>query len=297
MKKILLISGIAAIASLWSCSGNDKNADAYGNFEAEERIISPEIPGKIVWLTLEEGMVVEQGDTLAIIDTSDLVLKISVLQAQQEAIRTKLLSTQAQTAVYEQQKENTQLELKRFRRMLDEKAATAKQVDDLEAGIRVLERQIQATRVSGTSIESEIQTLSRQIDQIRDNIRKCYILSPIRGTLTEKYAEAGEMALGNKNLMKIADLEHMFLRVYVSGDQLPEVKTGAEATVYVDKDVKENTAVKGVISWISSSAEFTPKIIQTKKERVNLVYAVKVRVDNPEGMIKIGMPGEIRLQK
>ncbi len=160
MKKILLISGIAAIASLWSCSGNDKNADAYGNFEAEERIISPEIPGKIVWLTLEEGMVVEQGDTLAIIDTSDLVLKISVLQAQQEAIRTKLLSTQAQTAVYEQQKENTQLELKRFRRMLDEKAATAKQVDDLEAGIRVLERQIQATRVSGTSIESEIQTLS-----------------------------------------------------------------------------------------------------------------------------------------
>ncbi len=297
MKKILLISGIAAIASLWSCSGNDKNADAYGNFEAEERIISPEIPGKIVWLTLEEGMVVEQGDTLAIIDTSDLVLKISVLQAQQEAIRTKLLSTQAQTAVYEQQKENTQLELKRFRRMLDEKAATAKQVDDLEAGIRVLERQIQATRVSGTSIESEIQTLSRQIDQIRDNIRKCYILSPIRGTLTEKYAEAGEMALGNKNLMKIADLEHMFLRVYVSGDQLPEVKTGAEATVYVDKDVKENTAVKGVISWISSTAEFTPKIIQTKKERVNLVYAVKVRVDNPEGMIKIGMPGEIRLQK
>lgn len=296
MKKILIVIGIAALAIFSACNNKDKNSDAYGNFEAEERIISPEIPGKIVFFDAEEGTVVDQGDTLAIIDTTDLILKVAVLQAQKEAVRTKLLSTHAQTAVYEQQKENSLAELKRFKRMLEDKAATSKQVDDLEAAIKVLERQINATGVSGISIESEIRTIERQIDQTRENIRKCYLLSPIRGTLTEKYAEAGEVALGNKNLMKIADLEHMYLRVYVSGDQLPEVKTGAEVGVFVDKNERENTPLKGVISWISSTAEFTPKIIQTKKERVNLVYAVKVRVDNPEGLIKIGMPGEIRLK-
>jgi HlyD family secretion protein len=297
MKKILVFSSILAAGLLGSCSGDGDKSDAYGNFEAEERMIGPEIPGKIVMLNLEEGMVIKQGDTLAIIDTTDLVLKVEVLKAQQAAIRSKLLSSGAQSAVLVQQKENALIEQKRFKKLFDEKAATAKQLDDIDAGIRVLDKQIRASETSEVSIESEMQTIGKQIDQLRESISKCYITSPIKGTLVEKYAEAGELAALGKNLFKIADLEHMYLRVYVSGDQLSRVKTGEEAEVFLDKNVKENQSMKGVISWISSSAEFTPKIIQTKEERVNLVYAVKVRVDNPDGIIKIAMPGEIRLKK
>lgn len=296
MKNYLIIIGLISMGLFVSCSNNRDKSDAYGNFESEERLIGSEIQGKIISLEIEEGMPVELGDTLAIIDTSDLILKIDVLKAQKSAIATKLQSSNAQSDVLKQQKENLEIDYKRFKKMFEEKSATQKQLDDLEAGIKVLDKQIKATLVSESSVESEMQTVETQIAQLKESISKCYITSPIKGTLIEKYAEAGEISSTAKNLFKIADLENMFLRVYVSGDQLERVRIDKIVDVFIDMNAKENRKLQGRISWISSSAEFTPKIIQTKEERVNLVYAVKVLVNNPEGKIKIAMPGEIRFK-
>ncbi|MHC1706784.1 MAG: HlyD family secretion protein [Bacteroidales bacterium] len=294
MKTTLLVYiGIALI--LASCSGKNDTSDAYGTFEAAEVTISSEIPGKILMLTAEEGLELKAGQEVALIDTIDLQLKKSALQAQLRSLSVKLEGFNAQLAIQQQQKENLQVEKNRLDKLFADKAATARQLDDMDGSLKLIEKQMMATRIQKEGVINEQDALQQQIAQVSENIKKCHILNPVNGTVLAKYMEPSEITSPGKPLYKIADLSEMEIRVYVSGAQLPHIKLGQETEVLIDEDKNSNRSLSGKVSWISSTAEFTPKIIQTKEERVNLVYAVKVRVKN-DGSLKIAMPGEVNFK-
>ncbi len=289
MKKtlILIIAGIFLV----SCNSNNKS-DAYGNFEAIEVIVSSQANGQVLMLNIEEGMKVIQGDTLGLTDTVDLSLKKDQLLSQESVVRARLKNVDSQISVQEQQKKNLLVDKARVEKMLKDGAATQKQMDDITGALDLLEQQINASAVQKESIRAELGTIGAQVRQVEESISKCFIISPLSGTVLVKFAEAGEITTLGKPVCKIADLDELELKVYISGDQLPYLKLGQEVEVLIDKDKSEVTTLRGTVSWISSKAEFTPKTIQTRKERVNLVYAAKVKVAN-DGTLKIGMPGEI----
>lgn len=274
------------------CSGNHQKSDAYGNFEAIEITISAEASGKILRLDVEAGQLLEAGAIIGQIDPTDLTFRSAQLQAQREAAASKIANIQAQIDVQVQQQQNLFADKTRIEKLLQDGAATTKQLDDINAGLNLLEKQILATKTQNNSIKKELAVYDRQIEQIEENIRKCRIVNPVPGTVLNKYAEAGEITAYGKALYNIADLSEMNLRMYVSGDQLPYVRLGDKVKVLIDRDKKTNRSLDGTVSWIASNAEFTPKTIQTKEERVNLVYAVKIKVKN-DGSLKIGMPGEV----
>jgi HlyD family secretion protein len=222
-------------------------------------------------------------------------LKLQQIDAQKEAVEAKRESIRAQVSVFEEQKKNLQINKKRIADMLEDGAATQKQLDDISGQISVIEKQIESTQTQFNSINKELQVLETQQEATLDLMNRCKVISPAGGTILETYIEQGELAAAGKPLFKMANLEELTLKVYVSGAQLPNIKIGQEVDVLVDKNEEENQSFTGKISWISSEAEFTPKIIQTKEERVKLVYAVKVAVKN-DGTLKIGMPGEISWQ-
>lgn len=278
---------------LLGCNNNSEKSDAYGNFEATEITVSAQASGEIMQFKLEEGDMLKKGQVIGYIDTTDLHLRKEQLKAQQQAIRSKIPNLEAQIAVYRQQRKNVVRDLDRVQAMYKDGAATQKQLEDMSGNVEVIDKQIDAVNSQKTAIYSEINTLTKQIAQVEESIDKAVIINPVKGTVLTKYVNAHEIATPGKPLYKIADLDLLKLKVYVSGDQLPNVKIGQEVTVLVDKNKTENRSMKGKVSWVSESAEFTPKIIQTKQERVNLVYAVKVLVKN-DGGLKIGMPGEIR---
>ena len=295
MKKMILMAMISAF--LFSCSNKGDGADAYGNFEADEILVSSESMGLVTDMNIEEGNSVKQNELIAVIDTVQLALKREQLIAAMNAINSKVQKIAPQLDVLEKRKSNLIREKNRFEKLLKENAATQKQVDDISGELDVVEKQITATLASMTTqnsgLLSEREPLKIQIQQIDDQIKKCTVKSPINGTVLTKFLNKGEFAIAGKPIAKIADINNMTLRVYVSGTQLPNIKIGQKVKVFFDKNEKENQSTEGEISWISEKAEFTPKIIQTKEERVNLVYAVKISVKN-DGRIKIGMPGEIK---
>lgn len=292
MNKYILL--IAFSAALLACKrGNDKS-DAYGNFEADETIVSSEIAGKLIQFEGEEGRQVKAGDVLAVIDSSTLSLQILQLAAQKKATQTKKINLRSQIEVSQQQLKNTKITQQRLHKLFADKAATQQQLDDIDGQVNVLQQQIQSQQTQFVSIDSELAVLDAQTASAKNQLDKSVIKSPVNGTILEKYTELGELAAPAKALVKLADLSQLDLRVYVSGAQLPSVKIGQQVEVLIDEDKNSNQALSGVVSWISSEAEFTPKIIQTKEERVKMVYAVKVKVKN-DGRLKIGMPGEVRL--
>ncbi|WP_163708014.1 HlyD family secretion protein [Mangrovibacterium lignilyticum] len=293
MKKYLLLFGI--IAALFSCRGGEDASDAYGNFEADETIISSEIAGKLLRFEGEEGRQVKQGDVLAIIDSSTVSLQVQQLQAQVKAVETKKVNLRSQIEVSRQQLKNVKVTQERIHKLFAGKAATQQQLDDVDGQALVLEQQIQSQQTQFVSIDSELAVLQAQIASAKNQLDKSVITSPVNGTILEKYTELGELAAPSKALVKLADLSELDLRVYVSGAQLPSVKLGQKVDVLIDQDKKTNQHLSGVVNWISSEAEFTPKIIQTKEERVKMVYAVKVKVKN-DGRLKIGMPGEVNFE-
>ncbi len=290
LKYNLLI--MIALAVLTSCSNRDSLSDAYGNFEAVQVTVSAESAGKIHYLKLEEGSQPDSGSIVALIDTTDLFLKKLQLQAQKKAVSVKNSSVSSQIGVQQQQKANLLVEKNRITRLIAGKAATTKQLDDINGALDLVDKQIASIETQDAGIAEEMEVIDRQIAQVNESIHKCYIRNPVKGTVLSKYAEAGEIAAPGRALYKIADLSVMELKVYVSGTQLPSVKQGQEVEVLIDADKKTNRKLSGVVSWISPRAEFTPKIIQTKEERVNLVYGVKVRVPN-DGSLKIAMPAEV----
>ena len=275
-----------------SCSDNDDKSDAYGNFEAVEITVSAEANGKLLEFNVEEGQTIDEGEIIGYIDTVQLNLKKRQLDQQKNAVRTKYNNVFSQVSVLQQEKKNALIEKDRVEKLIKDEAAPEKQLDDINARINVIDKQITSVKSQNSTTFQEIKTINTQVDQLTDQISKSEITNPIKGTVLIKFSELSEIVNYGKPLYKIADITIMELRVYVSGDQLPSIKIGQEVTVIVDKNEKEDRTLKGTISWISSQAEFTPKIIQTKEERVNLVYAVKVSVNN-DGTLKIGMPGEI----
>jgi HlyD family secretion protein len=283
------------IPILFSCSGNNDLADAYGNFEAVEVIISAEANGKLMSFNLEEGDLLQKGQLVGYVDSVQLYLSKKQLQASIEAIRSKTQNVKLQIDVLENKKQNLEREKARIERLLADSAATSKQYDDIAGELDVVERQIVATRsqlnTSNRGLLSEIEPLELKIQQIDDQLEKCLIMNPEQGTVLSKYAYENEVTAYGKPLYKIADLEKITLRAYVSGNQLANINIGQDVKVKIDENEGEKEFA-GKVTWVSSKAEFTPKVIQTKEERVNLVYAFKVLVSH-NGEVKIGMPGEV----
>lgn len=277
---------------LAACSGKEDRSDAYGNFEVDDVMVSAESTGKLLFFNAEEGKKMAAGDIVAVVDTTDLVLKRDQLLAQQKAVTSKFENIHAQIEVQKQQLANLKTDKDRIENLLKDDAATQKQLDDINGQIDLVNRQISSTNTQFVTIQSELEVYVTQIAQVNESIRKCTVYNPSEGIVLEKFAEPNEIVAFGKPLYKIADMAEMTLRVYVSGDQLPGIRLSQEVEVLIDQDKKTNRKLSGTVSWVSESAEFTPKIIQTKEERVNMVYAVKVRVKN-DGSLKIGMPGEV----
>ena len=279
------------LINLVACNKNNDKADGYGNFEATEVTISAEASGKIEYLNLEEGTTVTPNTQVGLIDTIQLYLSKQQLIASKNTIASKSVNVLSQTAVLNEQLKTTLIEQKRIQNMFAENAATKRQVDEINGKVNVLNEQIKSIKTQEAPISNEQKSIDVQIEKINDQIQKCKITSPFQGTVLAKYSEANEITNFGKPLYKLADLTTMTLRVYISEKQLNQIKVGQKVTVKIDTQ-EDMKSYPGTISWISSSAEFTPKIIQTKEERANLVYAVKVNVKN-DGSLKIGMPAEM----
>ncbi len=293
MNKLIQLTLVLLTAvTLYSCRQTETLSDAYGNFEAIETIVSSLGTGQLQQFTPQEGDQLQSGVVVGYVDTIDLSLRKAQMLSQKQAVLSRLLSVNAQLNVQKQQMQNTKVDQQRINKLFDEGAATQKQKDDLDGAVQLIERQMKATLAQVESIQSEARALDAQVDQVKESIRKSILLNPVDGVVLSKFAENGEVVSYGKPLYKIADLSVLELRVYVSGAQLSQFAVGDDVAVLIDKNKDEITSLKGKISWVSASAEFTPKTIQTRDERVDLVYAVKVRVVN-NGQLKIGMPGEI----
>jgi HlyD family secretion protein len=280
-----------------ACSSKNKNYDASGMFEATEVIVSAEITGKILAFNIIEGQKIEPSQILGIIDTTQLYLqKVQLLQskkqvgARKQNVDTQLASLEEQLAY--QQREKTRIE-----KLIAAKAGNVKQLDDINAQILIIQKQIAATKdnleKNNQGVSDNTGLVEAQIAAINDQLSKAYIKSPIAGTVLVKYAEAGEVTAPGRPLFKVADLENIYLRAYITSAQLTQIKLDQPVRVFSDFGEKERREYAGTITWISSEAEFTPKTIQTKDERANLVYAIKILVKN-DGYLKIGMYGDVR---
>lgn len=278
-------------ALLSGCASNDNRADAYGNFEAVEILVSAEASGRLIAFDVKEGQSLKQGETVAVIDTTLLDLKRRELDAAHGQVLAKVNSADAQIAVLEQQLENADKNLERVQNMVQDSAATQKQLDDLQTQRAVLLKQIDAARAQRRAVVAELAAMDAREAQLDEQIARSTVTNPVDGTVLQTYAEPHELAGAGKPLYKIADLQNMSLTVYVSGGQLHDLKIGQTCTVRIDKG-NDYLEYNGSIAHIAAEAEFTPKIIQTKEERVDLVYAVKIDVEN-DGAIKIGMPGDV----
>lgn len=294
MKKVIYI----AMALLAISCTKEAEFDAQGTFEATEVVVSSEATGRILNFDIEEGMAIAANQTVGTIDSLQLHLQRKQLVAQQSALLASRPDVKKQVAALREQIAKQKTELRRVENMLRDGAATQKQKDDIEAQIKILEGQLEAqlsTLDKNTStINGNSVVLEAQIAALDDRISKCRIISPVGGTVLVKYAEAGELASAGKPLMKIADLKNIYLRAYFTSDQLANVKLGDEVKVVADFGGTERYDYTGRIAWISSESEFTPKTIQTKDSRANLVYAVKIAVEN-DGRLKIGLAGEVVL--
>jgi len=302
----------AAMLFAAACSSDGARADAYGNFEADDLIVSAEGSGRILQFIAEEGGQLKAGDTVGTIDASQLSLRREQLEASIRAVAARSPAIAEQLAVFEkqsaavrQQMATLEREKRRVEALIRNDAATPKQLDDLNAQLEAAQRQLDVVAGQQTATNAslsvqkggllaEITPLQKQIGQLDDQIAKCRITNPVAGTVLVTYAEAGEVTAMGKPLYKIADLSSLVLRAYVSGNQLSSVKIGQEVKVSVDAGDGSMKELTGKIIWISPKAEFTPKVVQTREERVSLVYAVKISVPNADGMLKIGMPGEVR---
>lgn len=292
------ISAILFSAILfYSCNDREPDFDATGTFQTDEIIISASVAGTIEAFNVEEGSRVEQGQLLGWIDSTQLHLRKKQLIAQIDAILSRRPQIATQLASYRVQLENAQRELQRVKNLFEAEAATQKQVDDATAHVAVIRRQMEAHRssldISSQALVSETLPLSAQVEQLDDQIRNCRIINPVTGVILQQYAQQHELANPGKPLYKVADLSVLELRAYITGDQLPGIKLGQEVTVMIDNGAGGFKEYQGTISWISSKAEFTPKTIQTKEERADLVYAMNARVKN-DGYLKIGMYGEVK---
>lgn len=295
-----------------ACAGKDTGADATGTFEADEVIVSSEVPGKLLSFNIEEGAVLAKDSVVGKVDALNISLQkeqidasITALNDKTADVKPQIRLLEQQIAVQQSQMDNLLQEKNRVTALVKADAATTKQLDDINYQITVLGNQMKVTRqqiavqlnavaTQNRGILSEAKPLSKRAEQLNDQLQRSRIVNPINGTVLTKYAQEGEVTAAGKALYKIADLSTITLRAYLTAVQLPQVKLGQKVKVRVDDGAKKYKDYEGVISWVSDKAEFTPKTIQTKEERANLVYAIKVKVRN-DGYLKIGMYGEVVL--
>lgn len=297
MKPFRFLTTLSVSALLFSCSTGNGNYDATGSFEATEIIVSSQANGRILALNLNEGDRLLQGQTVGVIDSTQLYLQKMSLLSNARGVRAQQPDIRKQTASIQEQIRTQEREKARIQRLLESNAASQKQLDDIEAQTEVLQKQLLALtstlEKNSENISAQSSTLAIQVAQLEDQLEKTQIISPISGTVLNRYAEAGELATMGTPLFKIADTGILFLRAYVTNDQLARIKLNDEVMVRVDDGQGGMKPYKGRISWISDKSEFTPKTIQTKNERANRVYALKIAVHN-DGFLKIGMYGEVK---
>ncbi|MGI6219127.1 MAG: HlyD family secretion protein [Bacteroidaceae bacterium] len=296
MRRFILFIGLSL--SLASCGDSDNEYDASGVFEATETIVSAQGTGELLRFDIEEGMELKADSPVGCIDTIQLHLQKLQLAGNLQSAASRRYNVEQQVASIRQQIATQRKEQQRFANLVKDNAANRKQLDDIEAQIALLEKQLSARQETLNNTNSgangDIQSLQAQIALLNDKIQKCIISSPISGTVLTKYAERGELASPGKALFKVADMRRINLRAYVTADQLTRLKIGQAVRVFADEGRKGRKEYPGTLTWISDKAEFTPKTIQTRDERANLVYAIKIAVEN-DGYIKRGMYGEIKI--
>ncbi len=298
MKKIMILASVALIMA--ACGGNEKEFDATGTFEATETTVFAEQSGQLMTFSINEGDNIEANKEVGLIDTTQVWLKIQQLGATKEVYQSQKPDMEAQIAATRQQLAKAQQEEQRYRELVADGAAPSKALDDATNQVKVLQKQLAAQQsalsTNTRSLDKQMAATDVQVSQLRDQLRKCHIISPTKGTVLEKYVERGEFVAVGKPLFKIADTEDMYMRAYVTSAQLQNIKLGQQVKVFADYGDGQRKEYDGTISWISSRSEFTPKTILTDDERADLVYAVKVAIKN-DGFVKIGMYGEVKLSE
>jgi len=311
MKSRFYFLVVISWAILISCNGKNRNFDAAGSFEVDEVIVSSEMPGKILRFDVEEGKSLSKDSVVGVVDAENIVLQKEQVEANIQALGEKTSDVapqvtllENQLAVQESRLGNLLHEKTRIENLVKQDAATGKQLDDINSEVDVARKNIAVTKqqinvqrnniaTQNRSIMSEGKPLEKRVAQLNDQLKRANIINPVSGTVITKYAEAGEITSSGKALYKIADLSTMTLRAYITGIQISQVKLGQTVKVLVDDGADKYKELPGTITWISDKAEFTPKTIQTKDERANLVYATKIKVKN-DGYLKIGMYGEVK---
>jgi HlyD family secretion protein len=291
--RAFFIMGTATIILL-GCGNKKQISDGYGNFVSTEIMISSETSGKILVKNYTEGSKITAEEIVYVVDTVQLALKQQELISGKNSIEAKKNNLLAQIAVLEEQRSALKADLKRFENMYAEGAASRKQLDDISNNIALLGKQIEQVRTNFASVNAEVGAIEASLAQTGDMIKRSIVRAPSDGTILETYGEPGETTGPGKPLFKIANLEIVELKAYFSGNQLAQLRLGDTVSVFTDNGNNGQRTYQGIISWIAADAEFTPKIIQTREERVSLVYAVKIKVDN-DGFIKLNMPGEVKL--
>lgn len=294
MKKIIAMAGVALVLN--ACGRKERQYDATGVFEATETTVYAEQTGALLTFNVEEGDTVGQNMEVGLIDTTQLWLKMKQTEAMKSVYQSQKPEQEKQIAVTRQQLAKAKQDQQRYKELVADGAAPAKMLDDANSQVEVLQRQLDAQlsslRVNTNALDKQMDATDVQAEQLRDQIRKCHILVPAKGTVIEKYVERGEFVSAGKPLFKMADTENMFIRAYVTSAQLENIKTGQKATVFADYGNGGKKEYEGRVTWISSRSEFTPKTILTDDERADLVYAVKVAIKG-DGYVKMGMYGEV----
>jgi HlyD family secretion protein len=298
MKKIFVLSSVALMMA--ACGNSEKEFDATGTFEATETTVFAEQSGQLMTFSVNEGDNIEANKEVGLIDTTQVWLKIQQLGATKEVYQSQKPDMEAQIAATRQQLAKAQQDEQRYRELVADGAAPSKMLDDATNQVKVLQKQLDAQKSSLghqlSTLNSQLSTVDVQVSQLYDQLRKCHITAPTKGTVLEKYVERGEFVATGKPLFKIADTEDMYMRAYVTSAQLQNIKLGQKVKVFADYGDGQKKEYAGTISWISSRSEFTPKTILTDDERADLVYAVKVAIKN-DGYVKIGMYGEVKLSE
>lgn len=293
--------GLCSLLALFSACGNGApKQDATGTFETTEVLVSAEASGRLLYFDIEEGMLLKAGEEIGVVDTVQLYLKKLQLEASIKSVEEQRPDILKQVAATKEQISAAGRERNRVANLLKVGAANQKQLDDAEDLLEVLRKQLVAQNStlsnSHQSLTWQSSSVGIQVAQVEDQLKKCHITSPITGTVLAKYAEAGELTAMGTPLFKVADTEQMYLRAYITSEQLSQVKLGQKVTVFSDYGTDEHKQYPSVVTWISDTSEFTPKTILTKNERANLVYAVKIAVHN-DGLLKIGMYGGVEFNK
>ncbi|PLX16846.1 MAG: HlyD family secretion protein [Salinivirgaceae bacterium] len=294
MKNINKLTILTLAFSLFIACGNDKQkSDAFGNFEADEVIVSAKGQGELINLVVEDGQTLKKKSTVGLIDTTMLNLQKAQLVASMNSVRKQAANIDAQVKVVEEEIKLYDKNQKRIKALVESKAATPQQLDEIEGKVNIAKARLDAFKVQKQSILQEINVLYSKLASIDAQIDDYKIVNPIDGVVLTHFKKAGEVVMLGSSLYKIAPANTLILRVYVDGEMLHKVRKGDEVKVLTDIEDGKLFEDKGVVTWVANEAEFTPKVIQTRKERTKLVYAVKIEVDNVDGRYKIGMPAEV----